>query len=63
MDFCDNFGKAVDTVIIAGENGCGKSTILNELFKISTHSVDSEMDVEFEDIDRFLTISYRKKMA
>ena len=23
LDFCDNFGKAVDTVIIAGKNGCG----------------------------------------
>ena len=35
LDFCDTNGKAVDTVILAGENGCGKSTILNELYRIS----------------------------
>ena len=29
LNFCDSDGKAVDTVIFAGENGNGKSTILN----------------------------------
>ena len=32
LDFCDSDGNAVDTVIIAGENGCGKSTILECLY-------------------------------
>ena len=32
LDFCGLDGKPVDTVIIAGENGTGKSTILNTLF-------------------------------
>ena len=31
LNFCDSNGKAMDTIIIAGENGTGKSTILNEL--------------------------------
>ena len=34
LDFCDNKGHAVDTVILAGENGVCKSTIINELYKI-----------------------------
>lgn len=34
FDFTGKDGKAVDTVIIAGENGCGKSTLLNELYKV-----------------------------
>ena len=32
LDFVGTDGKAVDTVIFAGENGCGKSTIINELY-------------------------------
>ena len=27
-------GKAVDTMIFAGENGCGKSTIIDELYNV-----------------------------
>ena len=36
LDFCDLDGNPVDTVIIAGENGTGKSIILNELYKFVT---------------------------
>ena len=32
LDFCGPDGTAVDTVILAGENGTGKSTILNYLY-------------------------------
>ena len=38
LDFCGQDGKAVDTVIFAGENGSGKSTILDYLFRITTTS-------------------------
>lgn len=32
FDFTDKQGHTVDNIIIAGENGCGKSVLLNELF-------------------------------
>jgi len=31
LDFADKNGNPVDTVILAGENGCGKTTILEEI--------------------------------
>ena len=34
LDFCNSNGSAVDTIIMAGENGTGKSTILQELYAI-----------------------------
>lgn len=36
FDFTDPKGNTVDTIILAGENGCGKSYLLNELFNFST---------------------------
>lgn len=33
LDFTDKKGNPVDTVILAGENGCGKTTILEELYR------------------------------
>ena len=33
FDFCDNNGNPVDTIILAGENGTGKSTLLNIIFE------------------------------
>ena len=36
LDFTDRNGKAVDTVIIAGENGVGKSMILNALYSFAS---------------------------
>lgn len=29
LNFCDSEGKCIDTIIFAGENGTGKSTIIN----------------------------------
>lgn len=34
LNFLGVDGNAVDTVIFAGENGCGKSTIIDELYKV-----------------------------
>lgn len=34
LDFTDRNGKPVDTIILAGENGCGKTTILEELYNL-----------------------------
>ena len=54
LDFCDANGKAVDTVILAGENGTGKSTILNEIYNISSHNINTPCTVEFEDINNIV---------
>ncbi|MDA3057336.1 ATP-binding protein [Campylobacter sp. VBCF_05 NA6] len=37
LDFCDKDGNPADTIIIAGENGTGKTTILEEIEKILTY--------------------------
>lgn len=39
LDFCGTDGRAVDTVILAGENGVGKSTVMGLLYSlISGHA-------------------------
>ena len=48
LDFCDVNGNAVDTVIFAGENGSGKSTILNCLYQISSSTVNFSAEIEME---------------
>lgn len=64
LNFCDLNDHAVDTVIFAGANGNGKSTILNELYKVATYEVDTEMEVEFEkDNDIFHVTYYYKQRS
>jgi ABC-type cobalamin/Fe3+-siderophores transport system ATPase subunit len=41
FDFTDINGYAIDTIIIAGENGCGKSVLLDELFNYNPSSIYS----------------------
>ncbi len=51
LDFCDDMGNPVDTIILAGENGCGKSTVLNELYKIviGNHPVSNSTEYLIDD--------------
>src|SRR5574344_2053988 len=62
LDFCDVNGNAVDTVFFAGENGNGKSTILNELYKAASHSVNYDQVIEYEHEKNIFTITYTNKV-
>lgn len=41
LDFADDNGNTVNTIIIAGENGVGKSVLLNDIFEFSRLSIDN----------------------
>lgn len=61
LDFRGQDGNAVDTVIFAGENGTGKSTILDALYKIASRSVDCTVHVEFERDGVPFLLSYSRR--
>lgn len=58
LDFCKPDGKAVDTIIFAGENGTGKSTILDSLYKIVSRTAEFEALVEFEKNNEVVIVDY-----
>lgn len=59
LDFCGPDGCAVDTVLIAGENGCGKSTVLNFLYGLSSGNVGEEATIVLEQGSNVVTLSYK----
>lgn len=61
LDFCGKDGKALDTIIFAGENGTGKSTIINVLYEVASHTVKHLVLVEFEYNRKVFNISYYLK--
>lgn len=70
IDFTNN-GKTVDNIIIAGENGCGKSQLLNLIFLNSRINLENNqrnekrhLEVEFtnEDIEGFSKIDQLKPL-
>ena len=61
LDFCDSEGKCVDTIIFAGENGTGKSTIINAIYMIVSRAADFEADVEFEKNGIPFQMTYRRE--
>tara|TARA_R110002049_G_C9112601_1_gene557838 strand:+ start:62 stop:1738 length:1677 start_codon:yes stop_codon:yes gene_type:complete len=42
LDFTDNTGKIINTIILAGENGTGKSVTLNTIFNFSNYSLEDK---------------------
>ena len=60
LDFCDPNGNPVDTVIIAGENGTGKSTVLDALYSFAFGGPDycGEIDLIYENKNVSLTLDY-----
>lgn len=58
LNFCGKDGKALDTIIFAGENGTGKSTIINMLYEIASHTVKYPVLVEFENEEKIFSIRY-----
>lgn len=42
LDFTDTYGKTINTIIIAGENGVGKSLLLNTIFEFSNLNLVSD---------------------
>ena len=67
LDFCDKNGNAVDTVIFAGENGTGKSTIIDAIYKLIarypaiTNSLDFEVNIEYEIDKKNINFKYKNK--
>ena len=42
LDFTDQDGKVINTIIFAGENGTGKSLILNTIYGFSNLTLDKD---------------------
>lgn len=59
LDFSGPDGHAVDTVLIAGENGSGKSTVLNFLYGVSSGAVNEEATVILENGNKTVTLRFR----
>lgn len=63
LDFCDKDGNPADTIIIAGENGTGKTTILEEIYKVMNYQTDCK-NLLFSVVcnDESFVINYGDKM-
>lgn len=44
LDFCDKDGKPKKTILLAGANGSGKTTVLEEIISIFEHMTEERLD-------------------
>lgn len=58
LDFLGQNGKAVDTVFLAGENGTGKSTIIESLYGFFSKPI-CDMSVELEKDNEIIEVTIR----
>lgn len=58
LNFCGEDDRALDTIIFAGENGTGKSAIINALYEVSSHAVKWPISVELEHDGKVFNIDY-----
>lgn len=63
LDFCGRDGKAADAILIAGENGSGKSTIINTVSEILNDTLYkiSRIEWENEGVCHFVDIQHTKE--
>lgn len=61
LNFCGSDGKAVDTVLIAGENGTGKSTIIDTLYRLLSKGDGCEMDMDLETDTNLMALKFRNE--
>ena len=61
LNFCDEEGTPVDTIIFAGENGTGKSTIINALNDVMSraHNIGQEVILEVQTTDGACLVNYK----
>lgn len=62
LDFC-NGDMVANTIIFAGDNGVGKSTIINEIYNILTYEADFECIVEIEYNNNIEELTYYRNEA
>lgn len=61
LDFTDSKGNVADTVIIAGENGLGKTTILSAIYELVTGNIRFEAEVEYDVNGEEFDVKYKKE--
>lgn len=66
LDFTDENGQSIDTIIFAGENGTGKTSVLDllyefSMFKLSTEKRDEKRVFEIELLDDELGIIHQNE--